>query len=52
MSDKKSKSQIEKFKEAARDLGCTEDESTFDEIVKKVAKAPPPRQADKLKVKK
>lgn len=32
--------QSEKFIEAARKLGYTEDESAFDEIVKKVAKAP------------
>ncbi len=37
-------SQSEKHVEVARELGCDEDEFTFDEIVKKVAKAPPPRQ--------
>jgi hypothetical protein len=36
--------QSSKFIEAAKELGCSEDESGFDEIVKKVAKAPPPRQ--------
>jgi hypothetical protein len=36
--------QSRKFIEAARELGCDEDESAFDEMVKKVAKAPPPRQ--------
>jgi hypothetical protein len=36
--------QSQKFIEAARELGCDENESAFDEIVKKVAKAPPPRQ--------
>ncbi|MGO8778794.1 MAG: type II toxin-antitoxin system death-on-curing family toxin [Rhodomicrobium sp.] len=40
-----------KFIAAARDLGCTEDESAFDEIVKKVAKAPLPRQNEKPKKK-
>ncbi len=37
-------SQSKKFIEAARDLGCAEDESALDDIVKKVAKAPPPHQ--------
>ena len=45
-------SQSEKFIEAARELGCDDNELSFDEIVKKVAKAPPPRQAEKSKVKK
>ncbi len=35
--------QSQKFVEAAQQLGCDNDESAFDEIVKKVAKAPPPR---------
>jgi hypothetical protein len=39
--------QIEKFRQAAHELGCDEDESAFDEMVKKVAKAPPPRQPEK-----
>jgi hypothetical protein len=46
---KKQKSQVDKFIEAARELGCNEDESAFsafDEIVKKVAKAPPPRNKE------
>jgi hypothetical protein len=48
-SKRGNKAQSEKFIEAARELGCTEDESTFDEIVKKVAKAPPPRKEEKAK---
>lgn len=47
--------QSKRFIEVARELGCDEDESAFDEIVKKVAKAPPPRQeepAEKPKPKK
>jgi len=43
--------QSRKFIEAAKELGCAEDESAFDEIVKKVAKAPPPRQDEKGKAK-
>ena len=33
------KSQLDKFKEAARELGTDDDEERFDEIVKKVAKS-------------
>lgn len=33
------KTQSEKFKEAARELECDEDEAKFDATVKKVAKA-------------
>jgi len=41
----KNKSQLAKFKEAARELGCDEDEERFDATVKKVAKAKPERDA-------
>jgi hypothetical protein len=41
--------QSRKFIEAAKELGCAEDEAGFDEIVKKVAKAPPPRKDEKPK---
>jgi hypothetical protein len=47
----KPKTQSEKFVEAARELGCDENESAFDEIVKKVAKAPPPRKEEAGKIK-
>ncbi len=47
----KKQTQSEKFEQAARDLGCAEDESAFDDIVKKVAKAPPPRQDEHPKQK-
>lgn len=33
------KSQLDKFKEAARELDCDEDEKRFDAYVKKLAKA-------------
>lgn len=45
-------SQSKRFIEAARKLGCDEDGSAFDGVVKKVAKAPPPRQEEKPKAKK
>lgn len=35
-----SKSQIDKFKEAARDLDCDDDPVRFDAMVKKIATAP------------
>ena len=35
------KSQLDKFKEAARDLECDEDEARFDESVKKLVKQKP-----------
>lgn len=39
MADKKSQS--DKFKEAARELECDEDEARWDERLKKVAKGKP-----------
>ncbi len=39
--------QSERFIEAARELGCDEDEAAFDDFLKKVAKAPPPRKEEK-----
>ncbi len=38
--------QVDKFKELARELECDEDEDAFDERLKRLAKAPPPRKAD------
>lgn len=35
------KQQLDKFKEAARELECDEDEKRWDERLKKVAKAAP-----------
>jgi hypothetical protein len=35
------KSQSDKFKEAARELGCDEDEARWDERLRKVAKQKP-----------
>lgn len=36
------KPQIDKFKEAARELETNEDEAAFDRTLKKIAKAPKP----------
>ena len=38
------KSQLDKFKEAARDLGCDDDETRFDDRVKKLVKQKPVRE--------
>ena len=35
------KSQADKFRDLARELGCDEDEATFDAKLKQLAKAPP-----------
>ena len=40
------KSQSERFKEAARELGCEEDEEAVDELMKRVASSPPPRKEE------
>ena len=37
------KRQIEKFREAARELGCDESEERFDATLERMAKAPPPK---------
>jgi hypothetical protein len=41
-SAKTDKSQSQKFKEAARAIGCDEDEAAFQERLKQIAKAAPP----------
>ncbi len=43
----KAESQLEKFKEAARELECDEDEAAFEEKLKRIAKADPPKDGDK-----
>jgi hypothetical protein len=44
--DKPPKSQSDKFKEAARELGCDEDEARWDERLRKVAKQKPANKPD------
>jgi hypothetical protein len=41
MASKSSKSQIQKFREAARDLGCDESDERFEEALRAVAKHKP-----------
>jgi hypothetical protein len=48
MPDKEA-AQIEKFKQAARELKTDESEEAFDRVLKKVAKAPPPKDSKKQK---
>jgi hypothetical protein len=49
MAAPKGKSQIEKFKQAARDLGADDSEKRFNERLGKIAKAQPPAPAKKSK---
>jgi hypothetical protein len=42
-SPKPPKSQVDKFKEAARELEADDSEEAFDANLKKIAKAPPPK---------
>ena len=44
--------QINRFREAARELGCDEDEDAFKERLKKLASAPPPASVETRKTKK
>lgn len=44
--------QSKRFIEAARELGCDEDEAAFKERLKKLAKAPPPATVSTRKAKK
>jgi hypothetical protein len=43
----KPKSQADKFRDLARQIGADEDEKRFEETVKKVAKAKPPKPPSK-----
>lgn len=43
------KAQVEKFKKAARELGCDDDEKAFDKVLKKITKAPPPKSVQQRK---
>lgn len=43
------KSQRDKFKEAARELGCDEDEAQFDKKLKRLAKAAPDEKTEPAK---
>lgn len=49
---KTASSQHARFVNAARELGCDEDEAAFDKVLKKIASAPPPKSVEKRKTKK
>jgi len=49
MTRKKEKSQVEKFREAARELETDDSEEAFDEKLKKIAKGSLPKDDDKSK---
>ena len=46
MSGKKQKSQLDRFKKAARELGTDDDEERFNEKLKKLAKQKPDTKSD------
>jgi hypothetical protein len=48
----KAKSQVEKFRETARQLDANESEEDFNAALKKVAKAPPPKDSKPKPLKK
>ena len=41
MTEESKRSQIDRFREAARELGCDESEERFKDALRKIAKAPP-----------
>jgi hypothetical protein len=43
------KTQKEKFKEAARELGCDEDEKAFDDKLRRIGKQSPPKADSETK---
>lgn len=47
--NEKTNKQIDKFREAARQLETDDDEKRFDERLGKLAKAPPPKPDDAAK---
>lgn len=46
---KADKSQVERFREAARELGCDEGEDAFDKALRKIASGRPPASVRKRK---
>ena len=43
MTSERESTQLDKFKQAARELETDDSEEAFDAMVKKIAKAPPPK---------
>lgn len=50
ITDEKKTPQIDRFKETARALECDDDEAHFDAKLKKVAKAPKPKDDETKKL--
>jgi|GEM_PF-4862919 len=50
-SKKPEAQQHREFVKAARELGADESEEAFDKVLKRVAKAPPPKSVQKRKAK-
>lgn len=48
----RSSTQVQRFIDAARELGCDQDEARFDAALKKVASASPPKSTPKPETKK
>ena len=48
----KDTSQAQKFTDAAKQLGCSDDDKAFEKALKKIASAPPPKTVKKRKTKK
>jgi hypothetical protein len=48
-SPKSKDDQHREFVKAARELGTDESEETFDKVLKRIAKAPPPKSVQKRK---
>lgn len=46
-SEQPPKSQADKFRDLARELGCDDDEAKFDEALKRIAETPKPEPKDK-----
>jgi hypothetical protein len=44
-----SRDQLKGFVNAARELGADESEEAFDKVLKRIAKAPPPKSVQKRK---
>jgi hypothetical protein len=52
MTQNNDEEQIERFKEAARQLGCDEDEAAFDEKLKVIARQKPKDSTSRIEPKK
>ena len=49
MSEKRTDRQADKFKEAARELGCDESEERFEQALRKIGQAKPAAKSEQTK---